>query len=97
MNKTENQMLIIFGASGDLTARKLVPGLFNLFKGKYLPENFIVLGVSRSDMTDVEFRKKVVLESEHLKSKVSIEDADMVDAFAEKIFYEDLGSTYDVN
>ncbi|MEH6407390.1 MAG: hypothetical protein V7767_08925, partial [Leeuwenhoekiella sp.] len=30
-------MLIIFGASGDLTARKLIPALYNLYKGKHLP------------------------------------------------------------
>ncbi|MGY8915547.1 MAG: hypothetical protein ACKVJF_10770, partial [Flavobacteriales bacterium] len=47
MNKTANQMLVIFGASGDLTARKLVPAIFNLYKGKHLPENFMVLGASR--------------------------------------------------
>ena len=61
MKKTENQMLVIFGASGDLTARKLVPALFNLFIAQQLPENFVVLGVSRSDMTDMDFRNKVVL------------------------------------
>jgi len=90
-------MLIIFGASGDLTARKLVPGLFHLFKGKHLPENFVVLGVSRSDMTDDAFRKRVVLENEHLKNSATVEDFGLVDAFAKNMFYEDLGSTYDVN
>jgi glucose-6-phosphate 1-dehydrogenase len=60
MTKTENQMLIIFGASGDLTARKLVPALFRLFQENQLPKNFVVLGVSRSYMTDDEFRTKVV-------------------------------------
>jgi glucose-6-phosphate 1-dehydrogenase len=61
MKKTQNQMLIIFGASGDLTARKLIPALFNLYKGKHLPENFVVMGVSRSSMTDDDFRKKVLI------------------------------------
>jgi len=97
MNKTENQMLIIFGASGDLTARKLVPGLFKLFKGKHLPENFVVLGVSRSNMTDAQFREKVVVQSDYLKNSTTVKDFGLVDAFADKIFYEDLGSTYDVD
>ena len=70
MKKTQNQLLVIFGASGDLTARKLVPALFNLFKAKQLPENFIVLGASRSDMTDADFRNRVVLESKYLKKKI---------------------------
>ncbi len=93
MNKTENQMLIIFGASGDLTARKLIPGLFNLFKGNHLPENFVVLGVSRSDLSDADFRKKVILESKFLNK----EDQQKIEQFANAIFYQDLGETYDTN
>ena len=69
MKKTDNQMLIIFGASGDLTARKLIPALFNLYIAKQLPKNFIVLGASRSNLTDEEFRNRVVYESKYLKKK----------------------------
>ncbi len=97
MNKTANQLLVIFGASGDLTARKLIPALFNLYKEKHLPENFVVLGVSRSDLTDVDFRKRVVLENEHLKKKSTVEDYGLLDAFAKKMFYEDLGTEYDTS
>jgi len=95
MKNTQNQMLIIFGASGDLTARKLVPALYNLYKGKHLPENFVVLGASRSAMTDEEFRLKVVQKSEYLKDKISKEEKDFIADFADKIFYEDLGDNYD--
>ena len=94
MNKTANQMLVIFGASGDLTARKLVPALFNLYKAKQLPENFVVLGVSRSNMTDGEFRRKVVQESTYLKDKVKDASSDFINTFADKFFYEDLGEDY---
>ena len=97
MNKTDNQMLIIFGASGDLTARKLIPALFNLYKGGHLPEKFVVLGVSRSDMTDGEFRKKVVNESKYLKERVGKEANGFIETFANKLFYEDLGSNYDTD
>lgn len=97
MKKTQNQMLIIFGASGDLTARKLVPAIYNLYKGKHLPENFVVLGASRSAMSNEEFRQKVVQESEFLKDKISKEGKDFIAAFAEKMFYEDLGDDYDSN
>ena len=95
MNKTANQMLVIFGASGDLTARKLIPAIYNLYKGNHLPENFVVLGASRSAMTDGEFRKKVVQESDYLKGTISTEDKDFINKFSDKIFYEDLGSDYD--
>ena len=96
-NKTANQMLIIFGASGDLTARKLVPALYNLYKGGHLPDNFIVLGTSRSGLTDKEFRKKVFSESSFLKNKLDSEKDDFMNTFAEKLFYEDLGEGYDVS
>lgn len=52
-------VLVIFGASGDLTSRKLVPALCNLAEDEYLPENFIVIGSSRSKLSDQEFRDKV--------------------------------------
>jgi len=52
-------LLVIFGASGDLTSRKLIPALCNLAEDQYLPENFIVIGSSRSKLSDEEFRSKV--------------------------------------
>jgi glucose-6-phosphate 1-dehydrogenase len=59
MKKTEDQILVIFGASGDLTKRKLIPALYNLYKQNLLPNNFAVLGASRSSLNDEEFRTKV--------------------------------------
>ncbi len=97
MKKTENQMLVIFGASGDLTARKLVPALFNLFIAKQLPENFVVLGASRSDMTDKDFRRKVVLESKYLKERLEDLKDSYIAQFANRFFYEDLGEDYDTD
>lgn len=90
-------MLIIFGASGDLTARKLIPALFNLYKGKYLPDNFVVLGASRSKLSDEELREKVVSESEFLKKKINKEEASFIQGFADKIFYENIGENYNVS
>ncbi len=88
-------MLIIFGASGDLTERKLMPALFSLHKEGHAPENFIILGASRSEMSDEDFRKKVVLESSYLREASEDNDKDIIQAFSEKIFYEDLGKDYD--
>lgn len=97
MKKTDNQMLIIFGASGDLTARKLIPAIFNLYKGNHLPDNFVVLGVSRSDLGDLKFRSKVVLESTYLKKDRDENEEEYIQKFADKLFYEDLGSDYDTS
>ena len=60
MKTTSNHILIIFGASGDLTKRKLIPALFDLYRQKLLPAKFAVLGASRTNLTDEQFRDRVV-------------------------------------
>ena len=52
----EPTALVIFGASGDLTRRKLLPALYQLARGQRLPARFAVIGVARSEMTDDTFR-----------------------------------------
>lgn len=56
---TEPCVVVIFGASGDLTWRKLVPALYRLADESLIPREFAVLGMSRSPMTDDEFRAKL--------------------------------------
>ncbi|MEN9920089.1 MAG: glucose-6-phosphate dehydrogenase [Bacteroidota bacterium] len=60
MKNIKNQILVIFGASGDLTYRKLIPALFDLYKQDSLPNNFAVLGVARSSFSDEAFREKMI-------------------------------------
>jgi len=55
----QDHVLVIFGASGDLTYRKLMPALFDLYKQQALPEKFVVLGVARSALDDNSFREKM--------------------------------------
>jgi glucose-6-phosphate 1-dehydrogenase len=50
-------LFIIFGATGDLMRRKLLPALFHLSESGRLPQNFHVLGVARGDMPDTAFRE----------------------------------------
>ncbi|NMC63378.1 MAG: glucose-6-phosphate dehydrogenase [SAR324 cluster bacterium] len=57
--KPENLTLVILGASGDLTAKKLMPALFDLFTEKLLPTNFAILGVGRTSLNDDAFREKI--------------------------------------
>ncbi len=78
-------VFVIFGASGDLTERKLVPAIFQLFMNKSLPDNFAVLGVSRSKLSDEAFRKKV-LESELFKPKGA--SSEQIEEFGKKLFYQ---------
>jgi glucose-6-phosphate 1-dehydrogenase len=51
--------LVIFGASGDLTKRKLFPALYSLAYRQLLPEKFAILGVARTPETDDEFRERM--------------------------------------
>jgi glucose-6-phosphate 1-dehydrogenase len=52
-------ILVIFGASGDLTMRKLFPALYSLAYRRLLPEHFAVVGISRTEETDDEFRERM--------------------------------------
>lgn len=79
MKQAENQILVIFGASGDLTKRKLIPALYELHIQNLLPKKFAVLGASRSNLTDEEFRKRV---DEFLPSGKEVEE------FKQKLFYQ---------
>jgi glucose-6-phosphate 1-dehydrogenase len=51
--------VVIFGASGDLTRRKLIPALWSLYASRTLPEPFAIIGTSRTEMSDEEFRTRM--------------------------------------
>jgi glucose-6-phosphate 1-dehydrogenase len=78
--------VVIFGASGDLSKRKLLPALYRLFYERRISQNFAVIGSSRSPMSDDQFR-------ERMKESVSkfLEDApfdeDVWQSFAQCLFY----------
>ena len=52
-------VMVIFGASGDLTKRKLVPALYNLAKQNLLSREFAVIGIARADLTSEVFRERI--------------------------------------
>jgi glucose-6-phosphate 1-dehydrogenase len=78
------QCLVIFGASGDLTHRKLVPALFELFRQRRLPSEFAVLGCARRPWSDEEFRQKM----EEALGPLAQEDPQAWRTFAAGLFYE---------
>src|ERR1043165_3529669 len=49
-------VLVIFGASGDLTKRKLIPAIYEMAREKLLPEKFALVGFARSPMSDQQYR-----------------------------------------
>ncbi|NEW81869.1 MAG: glucose-6-phosphate dehydrogenase [Mariniphaga sp.] len=59
MKIPDPHIIVIFGASGDLTKRMLIPAIHQLFIHNLLPKNFAILGASRTPLTDVEFRKRM--------------------------------------
>src|SRR5688500_14259507 len=71
----EPTALVIFGASGDLTRRKLLPAVYQLARGQRLPARFNVLGVARTPMTDEQFRQHL---HESLKEFAGLEKPDEV-------------------
>ncbi len=85
--------LVIAGASGDLTARKVIPALYHLFLNRGLPDAFLVVGCARTDLNDESFRKKM---KTALASSGPVDDVNW-EAFAKrlhyrKIDYQDLSS-----
>lgn len=60
MKRPDNQVLVIFGASGDLTYRKLMPALYALYDQQMLPEKFQILGIGRSVIAEEEFKNKML-------------------------------------
>lgn len=84
--KIKDQLLVIFGASGDLTYRKLLPAIFDLYIQKSLPTNFAVLGVARSEFSDDVFREKIADGIKQFASTKDIKDVDL-DDFCKKVYY----------
>jgi glucose-6-phosphate 1-dehydrogenase len=48
--------LVVFGASGDLTRRKIIPSVYRLYRNRLLPDNFFIVGTARTEMNDSDFR-----------------------------------------
>ncbi len=89
---TETTLIVIFGASGDLTRRKLIPALYNLYLKDRMPAHFAIIGVSRSPLSDAEFRAQVQSGVQEFAAQQY--DAHRWAEFAPRISYQavDLGS-----
>lgn len=78
--------VVIFGATGDLTKRKLIPALYNLAFDKYMPGSFAIIGAARSPMTDEQFRERI-LEGLKQFSRRPVENQ-FWENFCKNIFYQ---------
>ncbi len=88
MKQSEPHILVIFGASGDLAKRKLIPALYELHTQNLLPEKFAVLGVSRTELSDSGFQEK-------MKEFLPIEPNSQkdIDAFMEHLYYQPISTS----
>ena len=78
--------IVIFGASGDLTARKLIPALYHLLAEKQMPSPFRVVGVARREKTDADFREELRVALNQF-SRTKPVDTAVWEAFAANLFY----------
>ena len=78
-------IMVIFGASGDLTKRKLIPALYNLAKDNLLSKEFALVGIARNELTSEQFRDMIGKEiGEYATTKV---DPDLWHWLARRIYY----------
>jgi glucose-6-phosphate 1-dehydrogenase len=87
-------IIYIFGGSGDLTQRKLIPALYNLYIDHYLPEKFVILGVGRNEVTDTAYRarlKKGVMEFSRRQDEIKTQWS----KFSKHVDYTQLDLTAD--
>ncbi|MCL4110382.1 UNVERIFIED_CONTAM: hypothetical protein GTU68_025394 [Idotea baltica] len=91
---TEKSTVIIFGASGDLTARKLIPALYLLWKDGYLDDESPIIGAARREKTDESFRKEM-FESVSRHSRTGPVSEEAWAKFATRLYYRrlDLGDS----
>jgi glucose-6-phosphate 1-dehydrogenase len=75
-------VLVIFGATGDLARHKLLPALFSLYKQQLLPEKFYIVGFSRRNFGDAEFR-------EFISKDLKYQDTDLHRNFLQHLYYQE--------
>ena len=78
-------IMVIFGASGDLTGRKLIPAIYNLAHAGLLPKQFAIVGLAIDQMSEEDFRQKARAEmQEHAEAPM---ECSLCDSLVERISY----------
>ncbi|MBH9581115.1 glucose-6-phosphate dehydrogenase [Staphylococcus felis] len=91
MNKTHNHipaLITIFGATGDLSHRKLFPSLFHLYQQDHLNEQIAIIGIGRRQLSNDDFRAQV-----KKSIQAHVQDTKHLDKFLQHVFYQ----PHDVN
>jgi glucose-6-phosphate 1-dehydrogenase len=85
-NGIEPCAFVLFGATGDLTRRKIIPALFSMHLQNLLPESFVILAFARRDKDDVSFRQDLLEAVKEFAPKLPA-DGEEWEAFAQNVFY----------
>jgi glucose-6-phosphate 1-dehydrogenase len=80
--------MLIFGATGDLTRRKLLPALYRLVQQGLVPNEFAILGTARQPMSEAEFRAAMQAAVTEFGSDESLDESTW-ESFAKRLFYLD--------
>lgn len=91
MKQPKDTIIVIFGASGDLAERKLIPALFKLAENQYMPEKYAILGVGRKRMDNKAFRQKM-LQSKFLSQGNVHKQAK--EQFIQKLYFESIDTEH---
>ncbi|MCI5064366.1 glucose-6-phosphate dehydrogenase (NADP(+)), partial [bacterium] len=81
-------VVVIFGATGDLTQRKLLPALYNLEADDYLPSEYYIIGASRTPLSDEEFRSRARESLEQFSRRPL--DPEVWERFSQRLLYQPL-------
>jgi glucose-6-phosphate 1-dehydrogenase len=92
MHKPENLIIVIFGASGDLTARKLLPALLDLYNQDLMPDSFAILGVSRTKYSDESFRDKMIDRINHFTEDEDV-NIENIKKFSQNLYYQPIDTS----
>ena len=93
MQKPETHILTIFGASGDLTRRKLIPALYNLYLQDLLPDRFAVVGAGRKPYTDEIFREQMLAALSSHSDNPPGDSPEKAKSFIKMLYYTSLDTS----
>ncbi|UXP31572.1 glucose-6-phosphate dehydrogenase [Reichenbachiella agarivorans] len=87
LTKATPTIFFIFGGTGDLNARKLMPALYNLYIEDWLPHQFAIIGMGRTELTDEKFRSDLHKDVDQFSRNGKTEKSKW-DAFAQNLYYQ---------
>ena len=85
--KSSPTVFFIFGGTGDLTSRKLIPALYNLYLDDWLPNQFAIIGMGRTALTDEKFREALLKDVNEFSRRGKAEK-EKWESFSKNIYYQ---------